>query len=95
MKKTIIVCLLICVAFSLSAQSYTESFSEMARNEILTKENAVNTVEHSYWTDSTDKYVFFYKFLFYSNFPEQFPYHGYDISVNFAVKFCKVKSRKV
>ena len=29
--------------------------------------------------------------LFYLNSPDQYPYHGYDISVNFAVRFCKIK----
>jgi len=38
-----------------------------------------------------DTLQFLYKFLFYVNPPEQFPYHGYDISVNFAVRFCKIK----
>ena len=27
----------------------------------------------------------------YTGVPKEFPYHGYDISVNFAVRFCKIK----
>ena len=34
---------------------------------------------------------FFYKAFFYFNPPEQYPYHGYDISLNFAIRFCKLK----
>ena len=36
---------------------------------------------------------FFYKAFFYYNPPEQYPYHGYDISLNFAIKFCKIIKR--
>lgn len=33
----------------------------------------------------------FFALAFYLNPPEQYPYHGYDISINFAVRFCKFK----
>ena len=33
----------------------------------------------------------FFAMVFYMNPPEQYPYHGYNISVNFAVRFCKLK----
>ena len=33
----------------------------------------------------------FLALVFYMNPPEQYPYHGYNISLNFAVRFCKFK----
>ena len=28
----------------------------------------------------------------YTGAPSSYPYHGYDVSVNFAIRFCKIKS---
>ena len=27
----------------------------------------------------------------YTGMPKEYPYHGYDVSLNFAVRFCKIK----
>lgn len=36
-------------------------------------------------------FLSFWRICFYGNVPTAYPYHGYDVSLNFAVRFCKIK----
>ena len=36
-------------------------------------------------------YFWMWRLFFYGSVPDVYPYHGYDVSLNFAVRFCKIK----